>query len=275
MKLARLLALCSAVVVAIPCRGQTVTDPLTGTWNGEMKTSSGAQQAITVAMKLAGNAVSGTVTGPGLQPGDISGTFSANALKMRVNVRGGNFFVDFDGKLDGGKLAGTVKSPEEFGTFSIAKGSAATTMITHVTAADARRAQDANPGIAAARAGFTQVSGWITKAAELVPADKYNYRPVATVRTFGELIAHVADSYHYYCGRAAGKNVQWSDAIEKGAKDKATLSQKLKQAGDACTPVYGGASQFGPLMENVGHTNLHYGNVITYMRMLGLTPPSS
>ena len=31
----------------------------------------------------------------------------------------------------------------------------------------------------------------------------------------------------------------------------------------------------GPLMANITHANLHYGNVITYMRMLGLVPPSS
>jgi hypothetical protein len=273
MKAARFLAVCSAVVIAIPCRGQTAADPLTGTWNGEMRPADGGRQAKTVALKLAGKTVSGTVTGPTLQPGDVSGTFESGVLKMRVAVRGGNFTVDFDGKLDRGNIVGTVKSSEQSGTFSIAKGAAATT--TPAATPASSRAQDGNAGVVAARQGFTQVHGWIMKAAELVPADKYNYRPVATVRTFGELIAHVADSYAYYCGRAAGKNVQWSDAIEKGAKDKATLTQKLKQAGDACTPVYGGAPQMGPLMENVAHTHLHYGNVITYMRMLGLTPPSS
>jgi hypothetical protein len=62
------------------------------------------------------------------------------------------------------------------------------------------------------RNGFTEVSDWVSKAAEMVPAEKYSYRPVDTVRTFGQL---------------------------------------------------------------VGHTSLHYGNIITYMRMLGMKPPSS
>ena len=113
------------------------------------------------------------------------------------------------------------------------------------------------------------------KAADLVPADKYNYRPAPSVRTFGQLVGHIADSYNYNCAIAAGRNVQWSDAIEKGSTDKATLVQKLKQASDACSAVYGSASQTGALIENIGHTNLHYGNIITYMRMLGLGPPSS
>jgi uncharacterized damage-inducible protein DinB len=128
----------------------------------------------------------------------------------------------------------------------------------------------------AAKQGFTEVSGWVTKAADMVPPDKYTYRPVATVRTYGELLGHVADGYTYFCGRAAGKKLEWSDAIEKGKTDKATIVAALKTATSACTAAHSGASASSPLLlQNFGHTNLHYGNVITYMRMLGLVPPSS
>ncbi len=78
--------------------------------------------------------------------------------------------------------------------------------------------------LAAAAKSFTEVSGWVTKAADMVPADKYAYGPATSVRTFGQLIAHVADAYNYYCGQAAGRNVQWSDAAEKGNLDKTALS---------------------------------------------------
>jgi hypothetical protein len=44
---------------------------------------------------------------------------------------------------------------------------------------------------------------------------------------------------------------------------------------DACNAASGGAGQAGPMIANVGHTSLHYGNLITYIRMLGLVPPSS
>jgi uncharacterized damage-inducible protein DinB len=108
----------------------------------------------------------------------------------------------------------------------------------------------------------------------LVPADKYTYRPVGTVRTFGQQVGHIVDSYQYYCGRAAGRNVQWSDAVEKGATDRGTLTQKIRMAIDICNGAYA-EGQFGPLLENVAHTNLHYGNMVTYLRMMGLTPPSS
>lgn len=126
------------------------------------------------------------------------------------------------------------------------------------------------------RGGFDEVHSAVAKSAEMVPADKYTYRPVSTVRTFGELVVHVADSYAWYCARASGRTVQWSDAIEKGKTDKATLTQKLKESQAVCTAAYGSAgSNAGQLMANIAHTNLHYGNIVTYLRMLGLVPPTS
>ena len=121
---------------------------------------------------------------------------------------------------------------------------------------------------------FGQLSSWIVTSADMVPADKYSYKPVATVRTFGELVGHIIDGYNYFCGRAAGRNVQWSDANANGKTDKDSLVPKLKEAIDACMPVHG-AGHTGMLIQNYGHTNLHYGNIVTYMRMLGLVPPSS
>lgn len=126
------------------------------------------------------------------------------------------------------------------------------------------------------RKNFAEVSGWVSQAAELVPAEKYNYKPVDSVRTFGQLVAHIVDSYNYFCAHGAGNKVEWVTPIEKGATDKGTLIPKLKEATDRCTDVYKGDSgRVGPLLGNIGHTSLHYGNIITYIRMLGMKPPSS
>ena len=126
------------------------------------------------------------------------------------------------------------------------------------------------------RNGFNEVNDGVTKAAEMVPADKYSYRPVDTVRTFGQLIAHITDSYNYFCAHGVGNKVEWSTPVEKGATDKETLLPKLKEAVGKCNAAYGsGNAQLRPLFTNVGHTSLHYGNIITYMRMMGLKPPSS
>jgi hypothetical protein len=68
--------------------------------------------------------------------------------------------------------------------------------------------------------------------------------------------------------------MEWSDAIEKGRTDKATLLPKLKESIATCTGVHA-SGQAAPLISNLAHSSLHYGNVVTYMRMLGLVPPSS
>ncbi|HLA11519.1 MAG TPA: DinB family protein [Pyrinomonadaceae bacterium] len=136
--------------------------------------------------------------------------------------------------------------------------------------------QAGNEMAAEMRRSWAEVSDWVTSAAETVPAEKYNYRPADTVRTFGQLIGHIADSYNYYCAQAAGQKVEWSDPIEKGSTDKGTVVPKLKLALEKCNSAYASeAGQVRPLIGNVAHTNLHYGNIITYMRMLGMKPPSS
>jgi len=124
--------------------------------------------------------------------------------------------------------------------------------------------------------GFIEVNDWVVKAAEMVPADKYNFKPTETVRSFGQLVAHITDSYNYFCANAVGNKVKWSTAVEEGSTDKDSLMPKLKEAVGRCTAAYDAKnSQFGPLFANVGHTSLHYGNIITYMRIMGLKPPSS
>jgi uncharacterized damage-inducible protein DinB len=126
------------------------------------------------------------------------------------------------------------------------------------------------------RNGFNEVNEWVVKAADMVPADKYNYKPIDTVRTFGQLIAHITDSYNYFCAHGVGNKVQYTDAVEKAGTDKDTLLPTLKEAVGKCNAAYGSSNaQFRPLFSNLGHTNLHYGNIITYLRMMGLKPPSS
>lgn len=141
--------------------------------------------------------------------------------------------------------------------------------------ASAQTPKDMDPA-AALKQGFGEVSGWLLKAAAMVPPDKYSYKPAASVRTYGEMLGHVADGYNYFCGRAAGKKVEWSDATAQGKTDKATIVSALETATSACAAAHAGEARRSPLLiQNFGHASLHYGNVVTYIRMLGLVPPSS
>ena len=146
-----------------------------------------------------------------------------------------------------------------------------------VLAAGVRSGAQQPTAAAAAKAGFDEVSGWLAASAELVPAEKYTYKPVATVRSFGEVMAHAADGMNWYCASAkAAKDVPWSDAVEKGGATKAKVVAALKQASAGCAAAYASpTARIDKLMANVAHSSLHYGNAITYIRMLGLKPPSS
>jgi uncharacterized damage-inducible protein DinB len=269
-QMALLIAFCMLLLTGSTAAQSTKAagDPLSGTWTGHMGRSATERQHITLALKLDGKSVTGTITGPP-NPGEIRrGTFdrSTGALKLEVVVQDeAKTIAIFEGKVAGGSATGRVTLNNETGNFTVTKDAGAAA---------------ASPGgneavLAALRRSFAEVSGNVTKAADLVPPDKYSYRPAPTVRTYGQQIAHIADGYTYYCAMASGRKVQWTDAIEKGSTDKAAIVAKLKEATNACTAAHNATAQVDQLIGNIGHSNLHYGNLVTYIRMLGLVPPSS
>jgi uncharacterized damage-inducible protein DinB len=268
LSIASCLLFVGHVALALAQAG-AASDPVTGTWKGDMAPKGApSRTAVTLELKLDGKTVSGTLVGLPV-PGDIkAGTFDSTtgALRLEVAPKGSSTIgLVLEGKVLDGAVSGRVTGDNQVGDFKIAK-----------VATEAVAPQPGGGDAAAVvRHAFGEVSGWVTKAADLVPPDKYTYRPTQSVRTFGELVGHIADGYDYYCTVAGGKKVQWSEATEKGKTDKATLAKKLKQATEACNAAYGSGSQIAPLMANIAHANLHYGNITTYMRMLGLKPPSS
>jgi len=138
----------------------------------------------------------------------------------------------------------------------------------------AQQAAPSDPG-AQLKGVFEEVTELVVKGAGQVPAEKYAFQPNATVRTFGQLVAHIADGNNYYCARAAGQKVEWSDAVEKTTTDKAAIMQKLQGSIALCAAQHAKNSTALQLLSNYGHLNLHYGNMITYLRLMGMVPPSS
>ena len=241
-------------------------DPISGTWKGDMGPDGGERFQITMQLKFDGkSAVSGTIEGNG-QTAQIASGSSFNAqsgsLKIQADVQsdGETQRFVFDGTVSANTAKGSVSGHGQTGSFQVAK---------------TPESGASNETAVALKKNFEEVSVWVAKAADMVPADKYAYKPSPSVRSFGQLVAHITDGYEFFCARAAGQNIEWSEATEKGALDKATLVSKLKQAQAKCDAAYGGNGAVRPLIGNIGHTSLHYGNIITYMRMMGMVPPSS
>ncbi len=130
----------------------------------------------------------------------------------------------------------------------------------------------------------------VVEAAEKMPEAGFEFTPSKDVRTFGDFVGHIANSAYSYCSRAKGEANPNKEDFEK-PHDKASLVAGLKAAVAYCDAVYKaqtdaslsemvtmGQSQQPRgqiLVQNISHDNEHYGNLVTYMRIKGLVPPST
>jgi uncharacterized damage-inducible protein DinB len=158
-----------------------------------------------------------------------------------------------------------------------------------VTALILAPAAAAAQGMPAMQPLYEMSKGWLVRSAEMMPEANYAFKPTPEVRSFGQLIGHVANANYMICATAKGEQSPAAQNFET-VTAKAALVEGLKNALAYCDPVYkmGDASLsapaelFGMKMTrlgfaflNVTHNNEHYGNLVTYLRMKGLTPPSS
>jgi uncharacterized damage-inducible protein DinB len=150
------------------------------------------------------------------------------------------------------------------------------------------RAQD-NPLSYHARYAFSAMKMWILASAEKMPAEQYGFKPADSVRTFGQIVGHVADVQYRFCAVVLGEKKPLPN-IEKAKTSKVELIAALKEAFAYCDRAYDGITDAASAeMLNVGipmpklsilyvnsmHATLHYGNIVTYLRLKGITPPSS
>ena len=144
--------------------------------------------------------------------------------------------------------------------------------------------------VADARALWTMNSNYVLRSAEMAPDSMYAYKPTPSVRSFGQLIAHVAGAQNMFCSMILGEKMSAEDDIEKGVTSKAGLITAMKESNTHCAKAYAMSDKaasasidvFGTqrsklfgLMMNAAHDDEHYGNIVTYMRMNGMVPPSS
>jgi uncharacterized damage-inducible protein DinB len=158
------------------------------------------------------------------------------------------------------------------------------------------QAQTANPLSAGAKRTYDIAKGYITRAAEKVPEDQYAFKPTPDVRSFGQLVGHVTDAHYGFCAAAAGEKppmggFDGTSSIEKTKTSKADLQKALADSFAYCDKVHAGITdaagsatvkfftgemaKLSILEFNTHHDFEHYGNMVTYMRLKGITPPSS
>ena len=92
-----------------------------------------------------------------------------------------------------------------------------------------------NPFSTDARQTYTMVKNSLLKAADKMPEENYSFRTTPQVRTFGEMIGHVADAGLMMCAVVKGEKVS---ANARSKTSKADLVAALKASFDYCDPVY-------------------------------------
>jgi uncharacterized damage-inducible protein DinB len=153
-------------------------------------------------------------------------------------------------------------------------------------------AQSGNPMTDATKAQFALVKGYLTKTADQVTEENYAFKPTPEVRSLGAIIGHLADANFSICSTASGAaNPMKGMSAEKTKTTKADLQKALSESLAYCDAQLGamtdakgmelvdffGAKQprMAVLAFNNAHDFEHYGNLVTYLRLKGMVPPSS
>lgn len=149
-------------------------------------------------------------------------------------------------------------------------------------------AQPANPLSTEVKGAYTNIKNNFVKAAEKMTEENYSFKPTPDVQSFGQRVAHIADSNMRTCAAIKGEQKNLGAASKTS---KADLVAAVKEAFAYCDGVYdsltdaeatkmvnmgrGQRSKIGAMWGLVSHSNEVYGAMAVYMRLKGVVPPSS
>ena len=135
----------------------------------------------------------------------------------------------------------------------------------------------------------------LAEAAAAMPAADFAFKPTPQVRSYGELLGHVINANFYFCSQARGEKPNFGATDYGKVSDKAALVKGLTEALAYCDAVYDATTDANVgqavsvqgrgggtpttrglvLMFNTTHNNEHYGNLVVYLRLKNIVPPST
>lgn len=135
---------------------------------------------------------------------------------------------------------------------------------------------------------WESIRGNVVRTAEAVPEDKYDFKPTPEVRSFRDQFVHIVEENYFFMGFVTGEK----KAPPANLKTKAEIVKALNDSYDYGAQALAGltdqsALEIVPLMGNrqgprwsMALLNIvdnmdHYGNLVVYMRLNGIIPPSS
>ncbi len=167
--------------------------------------------------------------------------------------------------------------------------------ITVTTVGLATRAQQAAAGpsgpAAEVQRAYNGLKANILKAADNMPADSYSYKPTPDIRTFARVVNHISEAQGRSCGAMNG-TAGSLPGVPPETANKAAIVQALQSSFAECDKAFaaltdanltemvpvgpaGKRSSIGLMWGTLSHDNEQYATLALYMRLKGLTPPSS
>ena len=139
-------------------------------------------------------------------------------------------------------------------------------------------------------ASFQRAATEILDVAEVMPAEKYGYKPTPEISTFGDQLVHVAGITQRFIDSAKGAK---TDAAHHGAMAKpeviGLLKKTFQSAQEMVTPLTD-AQLLEPVKFPFGDRTVtratfwqgplyqirnHHGQLVVYLRMNGIVPPTT
>jgi hypothetical protein len=152
-------------------------------------------------------------------------------------------------------------------------------------------AQQPSPVADAFRDNAKELGKNLMAASDLMPADKYAFKPTPAQMSFGDIMVHLARGNDFLCGAIAGVKAPTRGKVSAtDAKD--ALVARLRETFQFCDealghlddsklaeqlPMFGGKAMSRAAVETLttGDWADHYSQVAIYLRLNGVLPPTA
>jgi len=144
------------------------------------------------------------------------------------------------------------------------------------------------------QAQYATLKGNITGSVDKMLAEHFAFKPVPEVMSYAELLTHIVDTQYGYCSTVKGA-ANPGASLNFKVTDKAAVAQLVKDSFAYCDDAFAAVTnenalemltrgsapnqrqlaRVNQLTQLIVHGNEHYGNLVTYMRIKGIVPPSS
>ena len=134
----------------------------------------------------------------------------------------------------------------------------------------------------------------ITGSVDMMPAEHFSFKPVPEVMSYAELLTHIVETQYGYCSTVKGATSPGA-SLNLKVTEKGAVAQLVKDSFAYCDDAFAAVTnenalemltrgsapnqrqlaRVNQLTQLIVHGNEHYGNLVTYMRMKGIVPPSS